>query len=79
MKHIDVTKKNENYLLQHIYNNIKISGKPKYKIGEYVRISKHKHIFEKGYEHYWSTEILLLIIINIQIQKRINLKIYYKI
>lgn len=29
----------------------------KYKVGEYVRISKAKTVFEKGYEERWSEEI----------------------
>ena len=34
--------------------------KPKYKIGDSVRISKIKNIFEKGYTPNWSTEIFTI-------------------
>jgi hypothetical protein len=33
------------------------SPKNMYKTGDYVRISKYKHVFEKGYENNWSDEI----------------------
>ena len=31
--------------------------KPKFAVGEYVRISKQKTTFEKGYTSYWHPEI----------------------
>lgn len=31
--------------------------RPKYKRGEYVRISRERHVFEKGYEKGWSDEV----------------------
>ena len=34
---------------------------PKYKLGDYVRISKYKNIFAKGYTPNWSEEVLLLV------------------
>ena len=34
--------------------------KPKFKVGEKVRISKYKHIFEKGYTPNWTTEIFTI-------------------
>lgn len=60
MKPVDVTNKNEKHLLNTVYNNIKISGKAKLKIGDYVRISKHKNIFAKGYEPNWTTEVFII-------------------
>lgn len=57
MKPSDVNYSNKNILLKTVYNRIKISKIPKYKIGDYVRISKYKHIFEKGYTPNWTTEI----------------------
>ena len=48
---------NERILLQKVYNNIKVFPKPKFTVGENVRISKYKHIFEKGYTPNWTTEI----------------------
>lgn len=33
---------------------------PKYKVGDHVRITKYKHIFQKGYETNWSDEIFIV-------------------
>lgn len=60
MKPIDVNLKNQEYLLKTVYkqnHTLKLGGKSKFKIGDYVRISKFKSIFEKGYTPNWSTEI----------------------
>lgn len=63
MRPIDVNKKNESILLRTVYrtnqtlNVEKMNKKTKFKVGDYVRISKYKSIFEKGYTPNWSTEI----------------------
>ena len=33
---------------------------PKFKVGDYVRISKYKNIFAKGYTPNWSEEIFVI-------------------
>ena len=33
---------------------------PKFKVGDYVRISKHKNIFAKGYTLNWSEEVFIV-------------------
>ena len=33
---------------------------PKFKVGDYVRISKYKNIFTKGYNPNWSEEIIVI-------------------
>ena len=33
---------------------------PKFKVGHYVRISKYKNIFAKGYTQNWSEEIFVI-------------------
>ena len=33
---------------------------PKFKVGDYVRISKYKNIFSKGYMPNWSEEIFVI-------------------
>ena len=33
---------------------------PKFKVGDYVRISKHKNIFAKGYKPNWSEEVFII-------------------
>lgn len=55
MKPKDVKEKDEARLLTGI-KLIKIP-KAKYKLGDYVRVSKNKGVFEKGYTPNWSTEI----------------------
>lgn len=60
MKPIEVSHKNEDHLLDTVYSNIKISGRAKLKVGDFVRISKFKNLFEKGYEPNWSTEIFVI-------------------
>lgn len=57
MKPCDVGKTEEKHLLNTVYNKIKTMPKPKFKVGDRVRISKFKHIFEKGYTPNWTTEI----------------------
>lgn len=57
MKPIDVNLSNEKTLLETVYKKIKTSPQAKFKIGENVRISKYKHLFEKGYTPNWTTEV----------------------
>ena len=43
------------------YTNKKINYKhPKFKVGDYVRISKYKNIFAKGYMPSWSEEVFVV-------------------
>lgn len=60
MKPIDVNKKNEIYLLDSIYSQIKTVGIAKFKVGDSVRVSKHREAFEKGYKPNWSNEIFII-------------------
>ena len=60
MKPVDV--KNDTYI-----DSMKLnSGKevnykdPKFKIGDHVRISKHKNVFAKGYMPNWSKETVII-------------------
>ena len=58
-KPLDINKSNEKQVLQASFNNIKIvdpSISP-FKIGDFVRISKHREAFQKGYTPNWSNEI----------------------
>lgn len=57
MRPIDVTKNDEKRLLNSVYKNVMTIVKSRYKVGDYVRISKYKGVFAKGYEPNWSTEI----------------------
>ena len=44
-------------LVERTSRNQVYRSKPKYKIGDYVRISREKNVFEKGAEKSWSEEI----------------------
>lgn len=58
----DVDSDNEQELLDTVYNYKRII-KPnivKFKIGDKVRLSKYKHVFEKGYLPSWTTEIFTI-------------------
>lgn len=58
MKPTQVSKKNEKHLLNTVYSHMKISHpKRKFKVNDYVRISKVRGVFDKKYLPNWSTEI----------------------
>ena len=58
MKPIEVNKKNEKDIMIDIYTGKNMKNeKPKFKLNDYVRISKYKGIFEKGYTPNWSCEV----------------------
>lgn len=57
MPPINVNSTNEKMLLDTVYNHPKIYKIPKFHVGDFVRISKYKHIFEKGYTPNWTSEI----------------------
>lgn len=59
MKPKDVKTKHEKLLLQSAYSNLKtVDFKPqKFQAGDYVRISKFREAFSKGYTPNWSNEI----------------------
>lgn len=61
----DVKSNNIMTVWRNLYGNAenKTSGKifvPKFEIGDYVRITKYKHIFQKGYEANWSDEVFVI-------------------
>lgn len=60
MKPSEVKKKHEKYLLDTAFNRIKITQKPKYNVGDHVRISKFRGVFDKHYKPNWSTEIFTI-------------------
>lgn len=67
LKPIDVNKSNEQVIKESIlkvHKPVSIPYKPKFQIGDNVRISKYKHNFEKGYTPNWSTEIFTVKKIN---------------
>ena len=68
MKPIDVKNKKRVYIDQH---NEKDS---KFKVGDRVRISRYKNIFDKGYAPNWSSEIFIVDKINDTVPYTYNLK-----
>jgi len=52
-----VNSSNEKQILQTLYNHLKIFVASKFRKGNHVRISKYKHVFEKGYTPNYTTEI----------------------
>lgn len=62
MKPIQVTtREHELRLLNTVYNHVKTAGRGKFKVGDVVRISKHKTVFEKGYTPSWTTELFKIV------------------
>lgn len=60
MRPVDVNKSNEMNLLNTVYNykiHLPFKNKNKFRVGDSVRISKYKHIFEKNYTAKWTCEI----------------------
>lgn len=58
MKPVDVTRENENLVYNRSYRHILINNRPiKFKLGEYVRISKYKRLFEKDHTSSYSAEV----------------------
>ena len=56
MKHVDI--KDNTYI--DFGKEVNDEG-PKFKVGDYVRISKYKNIFAKGYMPNWSEEVFIII------------------
>lgn len=62
-KPADVNKCNEQVIKENINKMNKhtlVQWRPKFKVGDCVRISKYKHNFEKGYTPNWSTELFTI-------------------
>lgn len=63
----DVKEEDAPRLLNTSYNYSQEKVKPpKFKVGDHVRISKYKHVFEKSYTPNWSTEIFTITDVNTQ-------------
>ena len=61
MRPIDVTPTIADRLLNTVYNSIKIAAPAKFKVGDLVRVSKYKKLFEKGYTPNWTTEVFKIV------------------
>lgn len=65
LKPSKVNKRNEKFLLENIYKEKKVlTNKHKFKIGDVVRISKFKKLFEKSSSRNWSTELFKIVSTN---------------
>ena len=62
MTPIEASKKNESTLYFNLHGDMEqLSSKPKFKVGDKVRISKYKRkVFDKGYTPNWTEEIFLI-------------------
>lgn len=61
MKPINVTSENEEDVWLKLYSDIQSPPiLAKFKVGDSVRISKYKHVFSKGYDANWSTEVFTI-------------------
>lgn len=64
MKPVEVNRKNELELLKTCYGiekNLQKRSKILFNVGDMVRISKEKSVFEKGYTPRWSTELFKIV------------------
>lgn len=61
MRPVDVTAKNEKQVLKNLYGKKeKIEAGKRFEVGDKVRISKYKHIFEKGYLPNYTEEVFTI-------------------
>lgn len=61
MRPIDVTPAIADKLLNTVYSNVKIAAPARFKVGNSVRVSKFKTIFDKGYTPNWTTEVFKIV------------------
>ena len=62
MRPVDVTPAIAERLVDTVYNNeINVAGPARFKVGDMVRVSKYKTIFEKGYTPNWTTEVFKIV------------------
>ena len=54
-------KENEEQIKREVFTEDISSKKPKYKVGDYVRIYKYKNLFEKGYIGRWTKEVFKIV------------------
>jgi len=71
MRFVDVMPAVVERLLTTVYSAIKIADPAKFKVGDLVRVSKYKTVFEKEYTPNWTTEMFKIVKV-----QRINPVIY---
>ena len=64
MAPVNVSSRNEKRVWSHQFEDIgvtkKTKRKPKFSVGQHVRLSSNKSIFEKGYTGNWTKEIFTI-------------------
>ena len=60
MKPNQVNATNSSVVYEKLMKPLEKTKRPKYKVGDKVRISKYKHIFEKGYKPSWTAEVFTI-------------------
>ena len=60
-----------------VYRDFKLTARAKYKIGTWVRISKYKTLFSKGYHRSWTFEIFKIVDIRNTLPVTYILEDYY--
>ena len=75
----EVTEEQEGEVLQNLYGKAwaedKKQKKPKFKEGDFVRISKYKQIFDKAYTGNWTEEIFLVAVVKLSAVPQIMYKL----
>ncbi|XP_029670869.1 uncharacterized protein LOC115240051 [Formica exsecta] len=61
MRPIDVTPAIVDKLLNTVYSNVKIAASTRFRVGDPVRVSKFKTVFDKGYTPNWTTEVFKIV------------------
>ncbi|XP_029675496.1 uncharacterized protein LOC115242993 [Formica exsecta] len=61
MRPIDITPAIADKLLNTVYSNVKIAAPAKFTVGDPVRVSKFKTIFDKSYTPNWTTEVFKIV------------------
>lgn len=77
MKPRDVNKRNEKLLLNTVYNYKRPLMKPKFSVGDYVRVSKTRYVFTRGFHPSWSAELFRIHSINRKYPITYRLTDYY--
>jgi hypothetical protein len=68
----------DNSLLRTIYNRIKMVDpkKQKFKVGDWIRLSKHKHVLQKGYKQNWTDEQFKVVGVRVTLPRMYNIEDY---
>lgn len=74
VKPINVNKQNKHIVFEKLRTSKMSIKKPKFKVGDIVRISKKKSIFEKGYKPNWSEELFIVTLLKNTVPRTYKIK-----